>query len=137
VHDLLAHLEDGVDQHLGPRRAAGQVDVDRDDVVHTLHDRVVVEHAAGRCADTHGDDRARLGHLVVDLPYDRRHLLAHPAGHDHQVGLAGRGPEDLHAPAAQVVVRAAGGHHLDGTAGEAERGAPERRLAGPVREFLD
>ena len=51
VLDLLVQREDRVDQHLGPRRAAGQVDVDRDDVVDALHDRVVVEHAAG--ADAH------------------------------------------------------------------------------------
>src|ERR1043166_8407050 len=50
--------------HRRPRRAAGQVDVDRDDVIHALHDRVVVEHPAGRRADTHGNDRARFGHLV-------------------------------------------------------------------------
>ena len=44
--DLLVQRDDRVEQHLGPRRAAGQVDVDRDDVVDALDDRVVVEHAA-------------------------------------------------------------------------------------------
>ena len=87
VHDLVVQLEDRVQQHLRPRRAAGQVDVDRHDVVDALHDRVVVEHAAGRRADAHGDDPLGLGHLVVDLPQHRRHLLADPAGDDHQVGL--------------------------------------------------
>src|SRR3954454_24919537 len=44
---LVVQLEDRVGEHLRPRRAAGQVHVHRDDVVDALHDRVVVEHAAG------------------------------------------------------------------------------------------
>ena len=31
--DLVLQLHDAVDHHLGPRRAAGDVDVDRDDPV--------------------------------------------------------------------------------------------------------
>ena len=89
VHDLGVDLEDRVHQHLGPRRAAGQVHVDGHDVVDALHDRVVVEHAAGAGAHAHREHPARLGHLVVDLAQHRGHLVAHPAGHDHQVGLPG------------------------------------------------
>src|SRR4051812_36229605 len=46
VLDLGVQLEDRVQQHLRPRRAAGQVHVDRHDVVDTLDYCVVVEHAA-------------------------------------------------------------------------------------------
>ena len=102
--DLLVQGEDGVQQRLGRRRAAGGVDVDRDDLVHALDDGVVVEHPAGRGAHAHGDDPLGLHHLVVDLAEHRGHLLGDPAGHDHEVGLAGRGPEDLHAEAADVEV---------------------------------
>src|SRR3954469_6922039 len=137
VHDLVVQLEDGVHQHLRPRRAAGQVHVHRDDVVDALHHRVVVEHAAGAGADAHGEHPARLGHLVVDLPQDRRHLLAHPAGDDHQVGLPRRGAEDLHAEAGEVVAAGARGHHLDRAAGQPERRRPQRGLAGPVDQLLD
>ena len=91
----------------GPRRAAGEVHVDGDDVVDALDDRVVVEHAAAAGADAHREHPLGVGHLVVDLAQDRRHLLADPAGDDHQVGLARAGPEDLHAEAGQVVLRAA------------------------------
>ena len=115
----------------------GQVDVDRDDVVDALHDGVVVEHAAGAGADTHRDDPLGLGHLVVDLAHDRRHLLAHPAGDDHQVGLARRGGEPLHAEPRDVVVGRADGHHLDGAAGQAERGRPDRALAHVAGDLLD
>src|SRR6187455_84221 len=37
---LLLDAEEGLEQRLGPRRAAWQVDVDRDDAVHALEDVV-------------------------------------------------------------------------------------------------
>ena len=126
VLHLVVQLEDRVDQHLRARRAAGQVHVDGHDVVDALHDRVVVEHAAAAGAHAHREHPLGLGHLVVDLAQHRGHLLADPAGHDHQVGLARAGAEDLHAEAGEVVLRAAGGHHLDGAAGQAEGRRPER-----------
>jgi len=46
VRDLVAELEYRVHEHLWARRAAGEVDIHGHDVVHALHDRVVVEHAA-------------------------------------------------------------------------------------------
>ncbi len=134
VLDLVVQLEDRVDQHLRPRRAAGQVHVDRHDVVDALDDRVVVEHAAAAGADAHREHPLGLGHLVVDLAQHRRHLLADPAGHDHQVGLARGGAEDLHAEAGEVVAGPAGRHHLDGAAGQAEGGRPERALRGLAGE---
>ena len=44
--DLLLQPDDPLDERLRPRRAAGDVDVHRDDLVHALEDRVVVEHPA-------------------------------------------------------------------------------------------
>ncbi len=99
VLDLVVQLEDRVDQHLGARRAAGEVHVDGYDVVDALDDRVVVEHAARAGAHAHREDVLGLGHLVVDLAQDRRHLVADASGDDHQVGLARRRAEDLHAEA--------------------------------------
>src|SRR6187402_3777407 len=40
--DLLVEADDALDQRLGPRRAARHVDVDREDLVDALEDRVVV-----------------------------------------------------------------------------------------------
>src|SRR5260221_8168119 len=48
--DLPLELDDAVDDGLGTRRAAGHQDVDRPDLVHALHQRVIVEHAADRTA---------------------------------------------------------------------------------------
>src|SRR5689334_24835073 len=47
----------------GTRRTSGDVDIDRDDRVDPLHDRVVVEDVAGRGAGAHRDRPLRLRHL--------------------------------------------------------------------------
>src|SRR5262245_40929205 len=137
VQDLVVQLEDCVEQHLWTGRTPGQVHVHRNDVVDTLHDRVVVEHAAAGRAYTHRQHPLRSGHLVVDLAQHGRHLLAHPTGHYHEIGLPWRGAERLHAEPSQVVAAGPGGHHLDRAAGQAERGRPQRVLAGDPDEFLD
>src|ERR1019366_8507816 len=90
--DLLLQQHDAVQQRLGGRRTAGYVDVDWDDPVAASHNRIrVVIVAAAVGARTHGDHVARLRYLVVDLTQRRRHLVGEGAGHDHNIGLAGRG----------------------------------------------
>ena len=135
--DLLVQGEDGVEERLGARGAARCVHVDGDDLVHALDDGVVVEHAPRGRAHPHGDHPLGLHHLVVDLAEDRGHLLRHPPGHDHEVGLAGRGPEHLHAEAADVEVRRAHRHHLDGAARQAERDRPDAVAARPLDQVLE
>ena len=135
--DLVVQLEDRVQQHLRTRRASGQVDVHRNDVVNALDDRVVVEHPARRRAHAHRQHPLRLGHLVVDLPQHRGHLLADPAGHDHQVGLPRRGREPLHAEPGDVEPRPRRRHHLDRAARQPERRRPQRALADVTRHLLD
>src|SRR5690606_11093284 len=88
---------DGMDEGLRPRRAAGGVHVHGHDLVDALDDRVVVEHAAAGRANAHRQHPLRLHHLVVDLTEHRGHLLRVVPCDDHEVGLARRGPEDLHA----------------------------------------
>ena len=136
--DFLLQHHEGVDQRLGPRRAAGDVDVHRDVTVDALeHVVALLERAAGDGAGAHGDDVFRLGHLVVEADDLRRHFLGDGAGDDHQVRLARRGPEDLRAEAGEVVARHGGGDHLDGAAGEAELQRPDGILAAPVVEILE
>src|SRR5690606_28482479 len=45
--------------------------------------------------------------------------------------------EHLHAEAGEVVVRPAGGHHLDGAAGQPEGGRPAAAGATPLHELLE
>src|SRR5919201_255952 len=88
--DLLLEADDPLDERLRPRRAAGDVDVDGDDLVHPLEHGVVVEHPARARAGAHRDHPLRLEHLVVDLAQRRRHLVCDAAGADEQIGLARR-----------------------------------------------
>src|SRR2546426_12538572 len=54
--NLLLKLENGVEKRFGARRAAGNVNVDGNDLIAALHDGVIVEDAAGGGASAHGDD---------------------------------------------------------------------------------
>src|SRR5512141_1414841 len=47
LHDLLLELDQAAEQRLRPRRAAGDVDVDRQGLVDPLHYAVGVENSAG------------------------------------------------------------------------------------------
>ncbi len=44
--NLLLEESDRVDQLLGTRRASGNIDIDGNNLVHTLHQRVVIEDPA-------------------------------------------------------------------------------------------
>lgn len=76
---------DAFDQLFGARRAAGDVDVDGDELVAALDDGVGVEDAAGAGAGAHGDDPLGLGHLLVDALEDGHGLDADAAGDDEEV----------------------------------------------------
>src|SRR5262249_13562784 len=74
--DLLLQQQHAVKQRLGGRRAARHVDIDRHDAVAAAHDRIgIVIIAAAVGARAHGDDVARLRHLVVDLAQRGRHFV--------------------------------------------------------------
>src|SRR6478609_6487418 len=103
--DLALQLGEAVEDRLRPRRAAGDVDVDRHELVGTLYDRVVGEHAAAGGAGAHRDRPLRLQHLVIEAADDRRHLDRDPAREDDHVGLAWRGTPGLSAKSGNVVSR--------------------------------
>src|SRR3954469_7031043 len=134
--DHLAQLEHAVHERLGPRRAAGHVDVDRHELV-GRDDRVVVEDAHRARARAHGDRPLGLEHLVVDPPDDGRHLDRDAPGEDQQVGLARRGAEGLEAEAGDIDARGDDAHHLDRAAGQAERRGEQRVAARPVERLLE
>src|SRR5687767_7145798 len=127
VEDLVLEQDDALEQRLGSGRAAGHVDVDRDDLVDALGDRVRVPvGAAAVGAAAHGDDVLRVGHLVVEATDGRDHLVGDRAGDDDEVGLAGAGREGDDPEAHDVVAgRGQGRAHLDGAAGETPLERPE------------
>ena len=136
--DLLLQLEQALEQRLGARRAAGDVHVDRHDLVDAVDDVVaVVEGSAAGRAGAHGDDPLGLGHLLVEALEHRRHLLVDGAGHDHEVALARRGPEDLHAVPSDVEAGKARAEHLDRAAGEAVGEREHGVRARPAEDEVD
>ena len=135
--DFLLELENGVKNSFGARRAAGNVDVDGDDLIAALDDSVIVEDAAGSGARAHGDDPLGLGHLIVELTDDRSHFLGEATGNNHKVGLAGRRTKHFGAEASDIETRGGHGHHFDGAAGEAKAQRPDGTLAGPIHGLVE
>ncbi len=132
VGDFFLQQQQALQEGLGARRATGDVDIDRQDLVDPLDDRVDIVHAAGIRAAAHRHDPFRVGHLLID-PEDRRaHFLERRSGNDHQVGFTRSRPQHLGPEAGQVETGSHTGHHLDKTAGETEEHRPKRILAPPV-----
>src|SRR5216683_470720 len=130
--NLLLKLENGVEKRFGARRAAGNVNVDGNDLIAALHDGVIVEDAAGGCASAHGNDPLGLRHLVVKQANDGSHFLREAAGDNHQIGLARRGAENFCAKTRDVKSRRSHGQHFNGAAGEAKTERPDGAFARPV-----
>ena len=102
--DLFLKEHQSLDECLGAGRAAGNVEVHRNDLVHPLHHAVDIVHAAGVGAAPHGNDPARLGHLFVESKENRGYLLENGAGHDHQVRFPGGAAQHLGAETGNVVL---------------------------------
>ena len=131
IEDLPEH------QRLGGRRATRHIDIHGNNpIAPSRYAVAVVVVAATVRARAHGDDPARVGHLVVDLAKRGRHLVRERARNDHNVGLTRRGTED-DSHAVLVVTRRGQVHHLDGAAGEAESHGPEGALARPVGDLVE
>ena len=90
IADLFAQLDHGVKNRLRPGWTSGEIEVDRDQFVHTTHCRggVGTEHSAGDGAGSHGDHIFGLRHLLVQTNQGRGHLHGHRAGHNQKIGLA-------------------------------------------------
>ena len=137
LFDLILDLEEPLEERLRARRAAGDVDVDGDDLVDPLAHRVrVAEEAAAVGAAPHRDDVAGLGHLLVETAHAEGHLVREGARDDHEVALA-RARAGGAAEALEVGARAAGLHQLDGAAREAEEEVPDAVGTAPVEEPVD
>ena len=135
--DFLLQGNQAVEQRLGPRRTARDVDVDRDEAVDALeHVITLLERTAGNRARAHRDAILRFGHLVPEPDDLRRHFLCHRAGHDQQIRLPRRRTVHLRAKARDVETRHRRGDHLDRTTREAEVQRPDRIGAPPVVEVL-
>src|SRR5258708_7323630 len=137
VVDFFLKLEDGVKKGFWTRRAAGNVNINGNDLIAALDDGVIVENAAGSGASAHGDNPLGLGHLIVKLADHRCHFLRDAAGDNHQIGLAGRGAENFGAKARDVKASSGHGHHFNGAASQSEPERPDRTLARPIYSLIE
>ena len=135
--DLLLQQEKAVLNGLGPGRASGDVDVDGEDLVHSLEDAVDVVHAAAVGAGTHGDDPLGFGHLFVEAQDHGSDLLEDRPRDNEEVGLAGGASEHLGAEAGEIVTGREDRGHLDEAAGGSEEERPLAVPAGPVDHAVE
>src|SRR3954464_6137272 len=106
VLDPLLEEHDSLQQGFGTRRAPGHVDIDGDDLIDTLGDRVAVPvRAAAIGTRAHRDDVLRIRHLLVQSFDGWCPLVRDRARHHDEVGLAGTGRQWDDAKTHDVVTR--------------------------------
>src|ERR1019366_3576721 len=89
---LLLQHPDGFDypvnNRIGPRGAAGDIDIHRNDAIDAPADVIAfAEDAAAGRADADGHHYFGLRQLVVDIAYDRLALLVDRASHEEDVRM--------------------------------------------------
>ena len=65
--NLFLQFQQPVQQRFRPRRATGNIHIDRNDLVHALHDGVTVVVIAGGRAGSHGDDVTPVSYTHLDV----------------------------------------------------------------------
>src|SRR6266480_2617272 len=135
--DLALQFHERVQQRFRPRRTTWNVNVDRNVTIDSLeHVVTLLEWTSGNRACAHRDNVFRVRHLVVE-PHDlRRHFLGHGAGHDHEIGLAWRWPENFAAEPRDVVTRRCRRDHFDRATSESKLKRPDRILTSPIIKLL-
>ncbi len=124
-HEFL-DFHDAVDDLLGSRRAARHINIDRNDFIDALQNRIRVKNAARRRASSDRQNPFWLSHLDINLLQNRPHFFRNRA-HDHQkIGLPRRKTEPFHAKTSQIVVRPHRRHELDAAARSRKRQRPNR-----------
>src|SRR6266496_1610354 len=132
AHDDILQTHQSVKQRFRPRRAAGNVNVDRNRPINPLHCRVRIKWSARRCARAHCNHPFRFRHLIVNATNDRSHFQSHSSGNDYQIALSRAGTKYAGAEAIDIETSRAGRDHLNRATGETERHRPDGRLARPV-----
>src|SRR5687767_14431704 len=87
AHDDVLETHQSVQQRFRTWWATGNINVDGNTTIDTLHRGVGVEWSTGRRTCAHGDGPLRLRHLFVNAAHDRPHLQSHCPGDDDQITL--------------------------------------------------
>src|SRR3984893_3894660 len=83
--DLFLELQNRVQERFRAGGTPRNVYIHWNNLIATLHDRVIVEDAAGSGARAHGNDPLGLGHLFVHYANDTGHFLRAASGCGHQM----------------------------------------------------
>src|SRR5690606_22037739 len=102
-----------IEYGLRPRRAAWHIDIHRDYFVDSLHHAVSIKYPPAGSTSPDGHYPARFGHLQVNLPKYRPHLLGNGAHYHQQVGLAWRETRPLGTKPGDIIIRSHRSHELD------------------------
>ena len=121
----MLQFDDRLQNRFRPGRAAGDVNIHRNNLVNALYHRVVVIKPAGGSAYAHGNNPLGVGHLFINLFQDRSLFKGYRTRHQKKVCLPGRKPYQLRAKAGDVKYRSGHPHKLDGAAGRAKGHGPE------------
>src|ERR1035437_3681672 len=106
-------FDDAVNDRLGPRGAAGDIDIHWNDAIDAAADVVALaEDAAAGGADADGHHHFGLGQLMVDFAYDRLALLIDRAGHQEDVRVLWVAGVE-HPQAFDIEYRREASQHLD------------------------
>ncbi len=125
-----------LDQLLRPRWATRNVNVNRNVLIDSLDDGVIIENSSRSGASSHRDDPFGFGHLRIEPLNYRRHLLRNATGNNHQVSLTWRTAKNFGAKPRQVEARGTRRHHLDSAAGQAKSHRPDGGFTRPIHRFI-
>jgi len=129
--------QDAEDDRLRPRRAAGNIDVDRQNLVDAAGARVTFpDDATGGGAGAHGDHDARVGNSLDGAAHGGLQVARDRAGDHDAVGVA-RGGDEVDAEATHVVhrVQKGGEFPVAGVAGSCVEMAQVQRAAEHPVDF--
>lgn len=136
--DFTLKLHEPVEHRLRSWRASGDIHIDREDFIHSIHHAVgFLERTAADCATAACDDVFGLCKLVVEAHEGRCHLVHDGALNHYVVSLAGGVAGNLETEACHVVARSAETHEFDGAAAGAEAERPQGVGDAPVDKLVE
>ena len=137
MENLLAQLEHPVDQCLGTRRTARDIDIHGQNLIHARHNGIRIRKGAARNRTRpHCDHIFWLGHLLVEAHNRICHLPRQRPRNDQEIRLARTRAEDLVAEPRKIEARRRRAHHLDRTAGKPRGQRPDRARVCPAQELV-
>src|SRR5207245_591369 len=134
--DLLLQQYQPLKHRLWTRRAAADIDVDRDDAVDALHGRIVAIEPPRGSTGPEGHNPFRLAHLVVYALEHRGNFMINGAYHHQQVGLTWGKAWELRPKTRHIVMRAPGSHKFHAATGRHKGEGKEGILPSPVDDFV-